>query len=137
MKKINTYLLEKFKISKNSLKNCSHDKLSFEDWKAYLNDIGLEYDIEKRTDYQYLEIKIKNTSVPTFNSTIFKDENCFRLSSIHLGKYDGKFDKKAKFTTEWWKEEYDLGDNPNDYYFTMNNANVLKEKLQDVINISK
>ncbi len=137
MKKIEEYIVEKFKISNKNSQVDIHKEISFDDWIEYLDEIDLTYESlrEKDTSSAWA-VRIKNTKAPNFNLILTKPNRIyFTISSIHLGEYGGKFDKKSKFTDKWWEEGFDI--KGKGYLFTMNNANLLKEKLQDIIDISK
>lgn len=138
MKKIEEYIFEKFKISIKNSQVDIHKEISFNDWIEYLDEIDLTYEIlrEEKDTSSAWAVKIKNTKAPAFNIILTKPNRIyFTISSIHLGEYDGKFDKISKFTDEWWEKGFDI--KGKGYLFTMNNANLLKEKLQDIIDISK
>lgn len=137
MKKIEEYIVEKFKITNKNSQVDIHKEISFDDWIEYLDEIDLTYEsLREKDSLSVWAFRIKNTKAPAFNIILTKPNRIyFTISSINLGEYDGKFDKKSKFTYEWWEEGFDI--KGNRCLFTMNNANLLKEKLQNIIDISK
>ena len=137
MNNLKEYILEKFKISKNTFSNNTHNEISYDKWITYLNDIGLFLSEERVNDNTIFYVIYLNKSKDIgFNISFNKiDKNYFNLSSIYLGSYNDKFDKKAKLTNNWWNNGYDKKDNK--YLLTINNANTLKEKLEDIVNIAK
>lgn len=137
MKKINNYIVEKLNLNK-IIKNDIHEEIPFDEWVDYLSDIGLTYkvfrEINTADDWKIL---LKNTDCPAINIKISKPNKLiFTISSVYLGdEYNGKFNKKEKFTNSWWQGGFDMKE--KSYLFTINNANLLKNRIEDIIDSSK
>ena len=137
VKQLNTYIIEKLKINKDSKPNNEHENIEFSRWKEYLKEINLNYtDISNKMSEKY-NIFIDNIKDPSFNIYINDKINYYTLSSISLGKYEGTLRNKSEiFTDDFWHNGYDFGEHKKyEYLFTKNNANLLKEKLQYVLDI--
>ena len=139
VKQLNTYIIEKLKINKYSKPDNEHENIGFSKWKEYLKEIDLNYtDISSSTSEKY-NIFIDNIEDPSFNIFIQIDDKTdyYTLSSISLGKYDSTLKNKSEiFTDDFWHKGFDFGENKKyKYLFTKHNANLLKEKLENVLDI--
>ena len=141
VKQLNTYIIEKLKINKYSKPDDEHENIGFSKWKEYLKEIDLNYtDISSSTSEKY-NIFIDNIEDPSFNICIDYNKDYYTLSSITLGKYEGTLKNKSEiFTDDFWHNGYDFvkdkkEDKKYKYLFTKHNANLLKEKLEYVLDI--
>ena len=136
MKKINNYIVEKLNLSKAV--NNIHEEIPFSKWEEYLSNIGLAYEEVRESNFKInWEVLLKDTKSPGMNIMISKpDKLFFNISSVHLGdEYNDKIDKKDKFTTSFWEEGFDM--KGRSYLFTTNNADLIKDRLEDIVNSAK
>ena len=141
MNNISEYISEKLHLTTDAIKKTksykskdAHKEMSYDEWEKYLDTAGLECSIESDKDSIFsIRISLKGTDSPSVLAIIpLPQKSYFILSSLRLGKYQGKL-KKSMFNPSWWRNRYDLIYTDSKYFFTKNNAHTLASKLQMVI----